>query len=278
MRPGSLGIIYVKTHRDSEEDFQRVYKELQSCLLPDWFVITVDGDQWPDLSRCLNIGIDYCIAQGAEYISWLHGDFHYDDLNWFVTLRNTLIAYPHILKICASNSRDPILGWRIGQEQSWLIKSESFQLFPWLYFDERFIRCGGCEDYMQHLNILFRALLCVITPEATIFHKGAQTRGKYDTNPHQIFNQSLFGQISGFNQLVEVHDKKYFGCLWDDNELSTLIGMIAPELRKALGLENFSGLPERIRLPCEHRLGYQNQIAPFRHGHQNQIKAKEEIK
>ena len=266
MKKDSLGVISVITQWDDKAELQRAYDELSQCNIGDYFIIQIDGDKFPDLSVCLNAGIDFCIAQGVEFIHWLHADFAYDDQEWFQSLKGLLNAYPICLKACASNSRDPIGPWRIGHEQSYLLRTSDFIDKPWLFFDERFVKCGGCEDYMLHLNLLFRGCLVIVSPECTVCHKGAQTRGKVNTNPDQIFNQTLFGKISGFSQLIEVHSKKYFGCLYDDSELSTLIGMIPPQLRKTLGLDNWAGNPDRFRLHVEGgRSLYEQAIFPYRH-------------
>lgn len=265
MRKNSLGVIYVKTHRDSEEEEKRVLEELNTQLNTDWFMVSVNGDEIPDLSQCLNIGIDFCIKQGAEYIHWMHNDFHYDDPEWFPCLKQILDCYPQVIKACASNSRDPIGKWRIGQEQSWLMRADYFSYLPFLYFDERFVRCGGCEDYLQHLNILSRGGLVIITPDCTVHHKGAQTRSQYNTTEHQLFNQGVFSQISGFGQLIEVHDPKYFGMLWSDDELKSIVEGVPTKLREALNLESIPCDPGRFRLPFNvSRQAYESQIFPFR--------------
>lgn len=180
--------------------------------------IIINGDNFPDITSCLNLGIAQAIASGAKYVTWAHTDMDWQDPHWFPTLRNILDIYPEVFKICASNSRDQIHPWRIGQEQSWLMRTMDFQKNSWLWFDSRFRKCGGCEDYLQHFNILARGHLIAITPDTTIFHKGAQTRSKYDSNPDQLYNQGLFGLMTEFGQLVEVHQAGYFGVLCADRE------------------------------------------------------------
>jgi hypothetical protein len=266
MKKDSLGVISVVTQWDDRLELQRAYDELSKCNIGDYFIIQINGSEFPDLSVCLNAGIDFCIAQGVEFIHWLHADFAYDDHEWFQSLKGVLNAYPICLKACASNSRDPIGSWRIGHEQSYLLRTSDFLDKPWLFFDERFVRCGGCEDYMLHLNILFRGCIVLVSPECTVYHKGAQTRGKVDTNEAQIYNQTLFGKISGFSQLIEIHDKKYYGCLMSDEELDVITNLIPPQLRKTLGLENWAGSPDRYRLRCKpSRSAYEYAIAPYRY-------------
>ena len=218
IRKDSLGVIYIHTRYDDPKDFELRQKELDAAVKQDYVILKIDGDQFPDLTVCLNKGIHQAIQLGCEYVHWCHGDFHYDDPDWYDVLRHSLEAWPQILKICASNSRDEIHPMRIGQEQSWLMATSTFTKFPWAYFDERYLRCGGCEDYQQHFSILGHGFIVAITPETTIFHKGAQTRGKYDTNEHQLRNQGIFAQLTGFGGLVEIHKPEYFGCLLDPAE------------------------------------------------------------
>ncbi len=196
--------------------------------------ILVDGDNFPDITSCLNMGIGVALNNGCQFIHWVHTDMEYRDKNWFPTLRSILNKHPEILKICASNSRDEIGPLRIGQEQTWLMRTRDFTLHEWLWFDPRFIRCGGCEDYYQHLQILVHGFLILITPECTIYHKGAQTRSLYDTNPHQLKNQQLFGELTGYGQLVEVHDKGFFGAKYPFELRDQIINQLDPRLKELI--------------------------------------------
>ena len=234
VRPQSLGVVYVYTHRDDPKEADRVHREIDQTVKQDYLMVPVDGDQITDLAACLNLGILACVQAGCEYITWVHGDFHYDDPAWYDTLRYTLEAYPEITKLCAANSRDEIHPPRIMQEQSWLMRSRDFLANPWLFFDERFLRCGGCEDYAQSLQILARGKLVVVTPEATVFHAGMQTRGKYDTSEHQRYNQGIFGQITHLGQLVEVHQSRYFGWFLDNMEYEFALSQLSPVWRKVI--------------------------------------------
>jgi len=197
--------------------------------------IVIDGDIFPDITTCLNLGIMQAIEQKIPYVTWAHTDMLWEDPYWFHTLRNILEVYPEILKICASNSRDEIHPWRIGQEQSWLMRTKDFEENDWLWFNPKFRKCGGCEDYYQHYQILTRGKLIAITPDATVKHAGAQTRSKYDSNPDQLFNQQIFGQLTRYGQLIEVHQPGYFGILTPNREQA--IDNVHPGLRALLKLD-----------------------------------------
>ena len=215
-----LLVILIVTKYDDKKLIEPKLKALEQSIPKDidYNTLTIDGARFPDITSCLNIGIAFAIKHEFEYIHWMHLDFTYDDPHWFPTLRNILQIYPEIFKICASNSRDQIHPWRIGQEQSWLCRTKDFIENSWFWFDPRFKKCGGCEDYLQHFILLARGHLIAITPDTTIFHKGAQTRSKYDSNPDQLYNQGLFGLMTEFGQLVEVHQAGYFGVLCADRE------------------------------------------------------------
>jgi hypothetical protein len=200
--------------------------------------ILINGDTIPSITEGLNLGIKAAIQLEAKYIHWNHTDFLYDDPKWFPVLREELEKHPSLLKICAANSRDPLGKYRIGQEQTWLMRTQDFVKYPNLFFEEKFIRCGGCEDYYQHLRILASGKLIAITPWSTIHHAGAQTRSKYDSNPHQLYNQQVFGTVTGLNRLVEVHQPSYFGCSLTDEEYSKA-------LAETEELSTVLGLPER---------------------------------
>ncbi len=233
----SLAIVYVRTKYDNPVELNRSIDEVLQSLEPlmkegklEVIVIPVDGDAVPDLSACLNRGITDAFRNNCDYVHWLHSDFTYDDPDWFLKLKFYLDTYPEIMKICASNSREVIEPMRIGQEQSWLMRVPDFYRYPWLYFDERFIRCGGCEDYYQHLQILGRGKLVLITPDCTIHHRGAASRDTYDSHPHQRQNRAIFAQINGYNEFIEVHQAKYLGCLLKPDERDWAMSQINPIL------------------------------------------------
>lgn len=232
-----LGVICIKTKYDDKSVEQMKEAVGNSLGSDDFLFFAVDGHEVADLSRCLNLGINACIETGCEYIHWTHADFTYDNNSWLVTLKENLIAYPEILKLCASNSRDEIHPWRVGQEQSWLMRSADFKKYPWLWFDEQFRRCGGSEDYMQHLNILARGFLIAITPETTIFHKGAQARAKYNTNVEALHNQGIFATRTALGQLIEVHKPEYFGALLPCAEREAQIAALPGCLRELLRVD-----------------------------------------
>lgn len=234
-RPNSLGIVYIETQWDNSADFDARRRELDGTVPEAYYIVKIDGDKVPDLSTCLNRGIQTCIEAGVEYIHWCHGDFKYTDPFWFKRLRDFLVDNPQVLKACASNSRDEIHPLRIGQEQTHVYRAIDFLKYPWLFFDQRYIRCGGSEDYAQHLNLLARGYLICITPSTSIFHKGAQTRGKYNTNKEALINQGIFAELTGFGGLVEVHQPCYWGCALSQAEREEKKSMLSPFLRNLLG-------------------------------------------
>lgn len=192
--------------------------------------IAVDGNINPDLSKCLNLGIAESIRHGCEFIHWAHPDMEWIDPQWLTTLAGILDSQSQILKICASNGRDDIGPFRIGQEQSWLMRTKDFEEFPWLWFHEGYIRCGGCEDYDQHLNILGRGYRIFITPAATVYHSGATTRSSYCTQDHQFFNHQIFASRTGFMGLEEIHKEEFIG--WFDKGSVPGGSPYGPETRK----------------------------------------------
>ena len=222
----SLGVVVVQTKWDSLDRTREVVNQLKQTV-PTCEVVVVDGDQCKNLSDCLNHGIRFLGAKRCQYVHWLHNDFSYNDPQWFLKLKTILFQDPSILKICASNSRDPIGPFRIGQEQSWLMRMEDFLRFPWLWFDSRFVKCGGMEDWMQSLHILGRGGIVAITPETAIYHVGAQTRSKYDTNPDQLYNQWLYGALTGIGQAFDPHDAKFFGCFLTANERNQALASLS---------------------------------------------------
>ena len=218
-----LGVILILTKWDNRSLVESKLLELRSSIPSEttFSIITIDGDDIVDLSVCLNVGIQEAIKQSCKYIFWLHLDFTFDDKNWFPILRQILDTQPDILKICASNSRDPISSLRIGQEQTFLWRAEDFRKYPWLFFNPAFIRCGGVEDWLQSLLILANGFFVLITPDCHIFHKGAQTRKNYDTNQHQLHNHAVFSNLTGFGQLVDPHTPEFFGSFLSAEELKT---------------------------------------------------------
>lgn len=237
MRKGSLGVIYIRTKHDNPNEFERVQLELDITVKADYFIVGIDGDKNPDLTRCLNMGIQSCKTAGAEFIHWAHPDFHYDDPKWFSTLREILEAYPEILKVCASNSRDEIGPWRIGQEQSWLMRANDFDSFPWLYFNEQFKGIGGYEDWYQSYQILGHGYVLCITPEVTVHHLGASSRTKHDTTKDQWFNHDVFCRLTEFPKAIEPHLPEFFGYFLTVKQTQYRLQTMSPVLAQNLKLD-----------------------------------------
>lgn len=231
-----VAAIHIHTKWDREQTNYSHDQFKKSGIPKNNLFFLLDGDTTPAITTCLNFGIQSAIKTKCKYVFWSHSDFNYDDPNWFQTLSRILDENPSILKICASNSRDTKYPLRLGQEQGYLLRSKDFTDKPWLYFNEQYLKCGGLEDWDQSLQILGRGYLILITPEATIYHKGAQTRSQYDSNPDQWHNHGVFANLTGFGCVKEVHIKEHFGIGLDEVTFYERLNAINPVLRTALEL------------------------------------------
>ena len=270
-----LAVIYIYTAHEGTKSIDTVRGEFEKGFDGEYLWVAVDGTVFPDITQCLNIGVKAAIQNNCDYITWAHNDMEWTDPAWAYALANILEAYPGIKKMCASNSRDQIYPFRIGQEQTWLMRVSDFEKHPWLWFDERFIRCGGYEDWRQSVNILSRGGLVCITPDCTVFHKGAQTRSSYDSTQHQLHNNAVW--VNGFwpqdmkdtrdkctiaqkpfpkeielydtfvkSLIGEPHRKELFGMGLTEIEYRAILAAVPHQLKEMLALED---CPNRIRIP-----------------------------
>lgn len=164
---------------------------------PTFIVISGEGEN-RDLSKALNKGIVAAVESGLPYVGWIHADMDFPQLNWHLPLVDLLVNKRSVLKACAANARDPSPeGFRLDQEQCWLMRCSDFEKYPGLFFDEDFLRIGGFEDWYQSFVIITSGRLVLVDPRSQVYHHGMQTRMLKDTVAEQQQNGHVFTQKTG---------------------------------------------------------------------------------
>lgn len=205
-----LAIIIVETPADKEA-IPKVMENIVCSLFdqqPSFIVVSGEGKN-KDLTAALNAGIQAAIESDCDYVFWAHPDMRFDQPNWHLPLVSILNSCPRCLKVCASNSRDPIGELRLDQEQSWMMRTRDFQEIEGLYFDETFKAIGGFEDWYQSWQIITSGYLVVVTPTAKVFHAGMGTRKLKDTVAEQQGNSEVYCKLTGVNE--NPHQWQFFG-------------------------------------------------------------------
>lgn len=150
------------------------------------------------LTEALNFGFNtFRQRHDIQYIGWIHPDMRFDDPSWLTLLWKELQEHPKIGKICAANTRDSVPDSLIpGHEQCYIIRKDVVNKIG--LFDENFIGIGGYEDWDYNNRIINHDNYKVmISPRATVYHKGMATRSRRDTTAEQIHNAQYYQKKYG---------------------------------------------------------------------------------
>lgn len=170
------------------------------------------------LSVALNVGIEHCVEEGAEYVCWIHADMRFDvDALWLTKLIDKLSTSHEIGKIhpeCINEENTQIGVERSGNNCPWVMNVDMLASVDALrkerggmhsnreagqleVFNEAYVGIGGREDWDVNNYVLDLGLGVIIYPEAVVYHEGMGTRKRRDTNREAMANAELHYKLHG---------------------------------------------------------------------------------
>jgi GT2 family glycosyltransferase len=131
------------------------------------------------LAHALNEGFQHFMDRPEiDYIGWIHPDMVFERDTWLECLRHALDTHPDVVKVGAAemNAQIPVAPIH-GNSQCYLVRRSALEQVG--LFDERFLDCGGREDW-DHNKRLMEFGHVMIWPDALIRHNAMGTRSKHD--------------------------------------------------------------------------------------------------
>lgn len=192
-----VGLVLLKMPGDDQQahDMWATLAETKGT----WWVDELVVDQGVSLAEALNMCFRRLLADGYEYIGWIHPDMRFEDPEWLTGLLHELRCWPKVGKVCAANTRDMLPEDMIdGHEQCYLIRASVLREIG--LFDEQFVGIGGWEDVDMHRRILNAGYRVCLTPRSLVFHEGMGTRSRRDTTAEQIHNAGVYRAKWGNNE------------------------------------------------------------------------------
>lgn len=167
----------------------------------------IENKQPVCLTVALNQGVRYLLSDtGIQYIGWIHNDMTFYS-KWLSRLVNYLTRNPRIGKLApvslhlfgpneANFAEDFMLqnqgGFYPGNTCPWIMPREVIEKVG--LFDERFIQCGGYEDWDYNNRILQAGYEVIITQGSVVWHPAMGTRKNHDETDSAQFNSELYYQ------------------------------------------------------------------------------------
>lgn len=167
------------------------------------------------LTRALNQGMARLLADPAvRYICWIHNDMRFFP-GWLENLAR-VADRPEMGKVAPWNvSGDPAQYDDAWAERFMAEHREEFipgNNCPWIMrrevvrqvglFDERFIRCGGWEDWDYNNRVLDAGYLVGTTGASVVWHEGMGTRSHVDNRDACAHNASVYVEKWGGRQPI----------------------------------------------------------------------------
>ncbi|WP_078412209.1 glycosyltransferase family 2 protein [Priestia abyssalis] len=153
----------------------------------------IGNEQQICLSAALNQGLRYFLSNPAmQYIGWIHNDMRFYS-NWLERLINLLKTNYKIGKLAPTSLNqfgpdDSVFAEQFMEQNKNLLHPGN--ACPWIIpriviekvglFDERFIKCGGYEDWDYNNRILEQGYDVMITKESAVWHPSMGTRKNHD--------------------------------------------------------------------------------------------------
>ena len=156
-------------------------------------------EEFKDLSKALNIGIDLAMLAGSQYICWIHPDMKFFNegrgVGWIEAQMQYLKDNPKVGKVSPEVEPSPEFGERPGHQCPWVLTAEVIEKLKkqdGYVFDEGYQLCGGYEDWDLCKRILDLGYKVMIAGKPRISHVSMGTRKKYDNNAAARFNAGLY--------------------------------------------------------------------------------------
>jgi GT2 family glycosyltransferase len=170
----------------------------------------VENQQPVSLTAAINQGLNYLLSiPHIRYIGWIHNDMTFYP-HWLQRLVNYLDIHSHIGKISPESfhnyglDNEELAERFMMQHQDVCFPGNSC---PWIMprgviekvglFDERFIRCGGYEDWDYNNRILGLGYQVMITRRSVVWHPSMGTRKNNDETESGRQNAGVYYQKWG---------------------------------------------------------------------------------
>jgi GT2 family glycosyltransferase len=150
------------------------------------------------LAQALNVGfsdMDHLTGDYTPpYIGWIHPDMTFDWPDWLGRLRDAMDEHPEWVKLGAQEAHDGNRELRPGNSQCYIVRRTALEKVG--LFDERFLACGGYEDWEMNSRLLTVGEVMIL-PEAMIRHEAMSTRARHDNTDAARRNADLYHEIVG---------------------------------------------------------------------------------
>lgn len=167
------------------------------------------------LTSALNQGITRLLGDPkVRFVAWVHNDMRFFK-GWLQNL-TAVAARPEMGKVAPWNvSGDPAQyddAWAArfmaehreefipGNNCPWVMRAEVVREVG--LFDERFIQCGGWEDWDYNNRVIDRGYLVGTTGASVVWHEGMGTRNFVDNRDACLHNATVYVQKWGHRQPV----------------------------------------------------------------------------
>lgn len=162
------------------------------------------------LARALNQGLEHFLADPeVRFVAWIH-----NDMRFFPGWLGNLVAVagrPEMGKVAPTNVKgDPEQysdAWasrfmaehrdefRPGNDCPWIMRREVIERVG--LFDERYIQCGGFEDWDYNNRVQDAGWLVGTTGASVVWHEGMGTRSHVDNREAGAHNAGVYARKWG---------------------------------------------------------------------------------
>ncbi len=147
------------------------------------------------LAEALNRGFGHFMErEGLDYVGWFHPDHKFDWPEWLAELRTAMDEHPEYAKLGASEAGNQFAEPRAGNSQAYIVRKSALAEVG--LFDERFVECGGREDWEHNVRLL-RVGKVMIWPTAVVRHEGMSTRRRHDNEDAGRQNADTYYELVG---------------------------------------------------------------------------------
>lgn len=173
----------------------------------------IENDRPVCLTVALNQGLRWLLSDPAhEYIGWIHNDMTFYP-NWLERLTALLDRNKKTGKLAPCSLHlfgpdDPDFAEEFmtqradvcypGNACPWIMPREVIEKVG--LFDERFIKCGGYEDWDYNNRILEAGYEVMITQGSVVWHPAMGTRKNHDESESDRLNSRLYYEKWGISQ------------------------------------------------------------------------------
>lgn len=163
------------------------------------------------LSRALNQGIRHLLQdERVRHVAWVHNDMLFFP-GWLENLVAILAERPNVGKLSPWNWTGNPAQYDDRSAAEFMVRHRGYlepgNGCPWVMprevvervglFDERYLRCGGYEDWDYNNRVLDRGYQVAITRASVVWHETMGTRGRIEQREAALHNAALYASKWG---------------------------------------------------------------------------------